>query len=205
MVSFRLTFPPKSYMRSCSPPACYMPCPSHPPWLNLVITRGEVYKLRSSSLCSFLQPITSSLFHPNMLLSTLFSNTLSLCRSLNVGDQVSFPHRTTGKIIVLYIIIFTFFRQQTRRQKVLGWLVASITQFNLLLTSSWINIYLVLFVFSSGPPPASRWTCFFVFFFLYCIYDIFQQICMNIHQQTDTCSYLCLWTRDPCIFLRTNK
>jgi hypothetical protein len=35
---------------------------------------------------------------PNILLSTLFSN----------RDQVSHPYRTTGKIIVLYILIFMF-------------------------------------------------------------------------------------------------
>jgi hypothetical protein len=34
------------------------------------------------------------LFGPNILLSTLFSNTLSLCSSLNVRDQVSHPYRT---------------------------------------------------------------------------------------------------------------
>jgi hypothetical protein len=35
-------------------------------------------------LCSFLQPpVTSSLFGRNILHSTLFSNTLSLCSSLN--------------------------------------------------------------------------------------------------------------------------
>jgi hypothetical protein len=38
-----------------------------------------------------------------MLLNTLFSNTLSLCSSLKVRDQVSHPYRTRGKIIVLYI------------------------------------------------------------------------------------------------------
>jgi hypothetical protein len=38
----------------------------------------------------------------------LFSNTLSLCSSLNVRDQVSRPYRTTGKIIVFYILIFKF-------------------------------------------------------------------------------------------------
>jgi hypothetical protein len=37
-----------------------------------------------------LQPlVTSSLFGPNIPLSTLFSNTLSLCSSLNVRDQGS--------------------------------------------------------------------------------------------------------------------
>jgi hypothetical protein len=44
---------------------------------------------------SFLQsPITSSLFSPNILLSTLFSSTVSLCSSFNVWDQVLHPYRT---------------------------------------------------------------------------------------------------------------
>jgi hypothetical protein len=47
-----------------------------------------------------------SLLGPNILLSALFSNTLSLRSSLNVSNQVSHPYRTTGKIIVLYILIF---------------------------------------------------------------------------------------------------
>jgi hypothetical protein len=53
-------------------------------------------------------PVTSSLFGPNILHSTLFSNTLSLCSSPNVRDQALHPYRTTGKIIVFHIIIFTF-------------------------------------------------------------------------------------------------
>jgi hypothetical protein len=70
---------------------------------------GEEYKPCSSSLCSFLQPpVTSSLSGPNILLSTLFSNTLNLCSSLYVKYQVSHPYKIAGKIIVLYILIFTF-------------------------------------------------------------------------------------------------
>jgi hypothetical protein len=38
----------------------------------------------------------------------MFSNTLSLCSSLNVRNQVSHPYSTTGKIIVLYIRVFLF-------------------------------------------------------------------------------------------------
>jgi hypothetical protein len=41
--------------------------------LTILIILGEEYKLRSSSLCSFLQPpVASSLFGPNILLNTLF-------------------------------------------------------------------------------------------------------------------------------------
>jgi len=38
----------------------------------------------------------------------MFSNTLSFPSSRNVNDQVSHPYKTTGKIIVLYILIFKF-------------------------------------------------------------------------------------------------
>jgi hypothetical protein len=37
-----------------------------------------------------------------------FSNTRSLCSSLNVREQVSHPYKTTGKIIVLYVLILMF-------------------------------------------------------------------------------------------------
>jgi hypothetical protein len=53
--------------------------------------------------------VNSSLFGPNILLNTLFSNTLGLCSFLNIRDHVSHPYRTRGKIIVLYIPTFTFF------------------------------------------------------------------------------------------------
>ena len=62
------------------------------------ITYGEEYTSLSSSLCSFLHsPVTSSLLGPNILLSTLFSHTLSLRSSLNVRDQVF------TQIIYIYI------------------------------------------------------------------------------------------------------
>ena len=82
-------------------------CSDHLIFLDF-ITRtilGEEYRSLSSSLCSFLHsPVTSSsLLGLNILLSTLFSNTLSLRSSLNMSDQVSHPYKTTGRITVLYI------------------------------------------------------------------------------------------------------
>ena len=88
---------------------CHMP--AHLIFLDF-ITRtilGDQYRSLSSSLCNFLHsPVTPSLLGPNILLNTLFSNTLGLCSSRNVSDQVSHPYKTRGKIIVLYILIFKF-------------------------------------------------------------------------------------------------
>jgi hypothetical protein len=47
--------------------------------------------------------VTSSLLGPNILLSTLFSNTLSLWSSLNVRDQVSHPYKIMKRINDKYI------------------------------------------------------------------------------------------------------
>ena len=56
-------------------------CPAHLILLDLITWTilGEEHRPLSSSLCSFLHsPVTSSLSGPNILLNTLFSNTLSL-------------------------------------------------------------------------------------------------------------------------------
>jgi hypothetical protein len=88
----------------------------------ILIILGKEYKLWSSSSCSFLQPpITWSLYSPNIL-NNLFSNTLSLCFSLNVRDKVSQLYRATGRTVDLYILIFMFLdsRQETKCSRLNG-------------------------------------------------------------------------------------
>ena len=74
-------------------------CPAHLILFDF-ITRtilGEGYKSFSSSLCNLLHSLlTLSLLSSNILLNTLFSNTLSFLSSRNVNDQVSHPYKTTG-------------------------------------------------------------------------------------------------------------
>ena len=86
-------------------------CPAHLTLPDL-ITRtilGEEYKSLSSSSCNVLHScVRTSLLVPNILLSTLFSNTLSLRSSLSVIDWVSHPYKRRGEIVVIYMLIFIF-------------------------------------------------------------------------------------------------
>ena len=80
-------FPTKSlYASLLSPHTCYIPRPSLSSLFDRPINVG--WRSLSSSLCNFLHSaVTPSLLGPNILLNTLFSNTLSLRSSLNVSFQ----------------------------------------------------------------------------------------------------------------------
>ena len=84
----------------------HIPCPSHSPWFDYQHNIWWGVRSQSFKLCSLLNSsATSSLLGPNIFLSTLLWNTLSLFFSLSVRDQASHPYKT-GKIIVLHIFIF---------------------------------------------------------------------------------------------------
>jgi hypothetical protein len=93
-----------------------VPCPSHHPrldssdyiWRRVQVTKLLVMQFSATS-CHFIPP--------NILLSTLLSNIFSLHCYLNVRYQVLHPYRTTGKIILVCILIFTFSdsRREDRR------------------------------------------------------------------------------------------
>jgi hypothetical protein len=85
-------------------------------YLVILIILGEEFKLWRSS-CSFLHPpVTSSLFGPSILPSTLFSNTLTPRCSFNVRNHVSNPYRIASKTILyltkqlcyIFILYFIF-------------------------------------------------------------------------------------------------
>jgi len=81
-------------------------CTTWPPISFLSLWSSEEYTVSNTEhsdphyVFFFHSPLTPSLLSPNILLSTLFSYTLSLRSSLNVSDQASQSYKQTCKITV---------------------------------------------------------------------------------------------------------
>jgi len=104
---FPLGFPNSIlYISSILPHTCYMPLPTHSSWFdhsNNVWWGVQIKKFSCHFFQYFipLRPLCLS-----VCLSIPFSNILRLRSSLIKRDQVSHSYKTTGKIIVLYILFY---------------------------------------------------------------------------------------------------
>jgi hypothetical protein len=101
-----------------------MPCPSNPPWVdhsNYINYEAPHYAVFSNLLSLHLSSV--QIFS----LAPCSRTPLVYVSSLIVRHQFSHRYRTTGKISLVYFNFYVF-RQQTRRQKLLDWIVASFTQ-----------------------------------------------------------------------------
>jgi hypothetical protein len=102
-----------------------MPRRPHPPWFNHSNnTRWRIQAMKfiimQFSPWSVFIPFSSKYPPQHTVLKDL-----SLSSSLKVKDQVSQPHSKTRKIILLYILIFSFLYEK-RKQKIMDWMIASI-------------------------------------------------------------------------------
>jgi hypothetical protein len=103
---------PSNDMSSSYPHSCYMSCSSHTPpidnsnysWRRVQVTK--LLAMQISPMSSHFIPLRSKYSPQHPVLKHP-----SLCSYLSDRDQVSHPHRTTGKIIMLHILIFNFSRQ----------------------------------------------------------------------------------------------
>jgi hypothetical protein len=97
---------------------CYIPTYL----INLAFSRPNNIRdhLYSARLLirQFSPPSCYFLFGPNILLSTLFSNTLSLCSSISARVQVSHPYKPTAKVTDVHTSLFT--GTKSRRHRVYG-------------------------------------------------------------------------------------
>ena len=102
-LSFRFSRPVRNSPVSHT---CHMPSRLQSSWFdhpNDIWWGVEIVKKAAHYAVSSIS-VTLSFVGPKIFLITLFLNTFSLCSFLIVKDHVSHPCKTTGKIIVLYIL-----------------------------------------------------------------------------------------------------
>jgi hypothetical protein len=94
----------------------HAPCPVHLSFLDLTTQILNLVTYTSHIARHYKNfPVISSFLGANVFLSTLVSNTLSLCPSLNATDHVSHPYKTNYSSV--YFHVFTARRQMARENK----------------------------------------------------------------------------------------
>ena len=98
---------------------CHMPRPSHPPPFdhpNNVWWGVQIMKLNNMQF--YPSSCNSSLLGPNpdISLSTLFPNTLSLCSPFDMRDQLSHPYTRKRMAIFLCAFIFTSLKLDSEQE-----------------------------------------------------------------------------------------
>jgi hypothetical protein len=101
------------------PHACHMSSPPHPPLFNHPNNIRRRIQVMKFVIMQFSPRSVFLPFRPKYPPQHSVLKNLSLCSSPKVRDQVSHPYSTTGKITVLYILIFTFF--DIRREDKIFW------------------------------------------------------------------------------------
>jgi len=91
----------------------------------LIWSHEQKQTMKLLTMCLLHSPVTLSFSDPSIFLNALFWNTLSLCSSQNVRDQVSHPHETTGKTTSLCILSFIFWIANWKTE-FLDWMVVGI-------------------------------------------------------------------------------
>jgi hypothetical protein len=107
-----------------SPLPLHATCPANLMFLDR-ITRtllGVQYRSLSYLLHNSIHsPVTSSLSVPNILLSTLFSNTVNVDSSIGLSDQVLHPCRHGQRYIFIYFIFIYCYKKRGDKTPCAGW------------------------------------------------------------------------------------
>jgi hypothetical protein len=141
-----------------------MPCPSHSSRFFHPNKSGWGLKIiKLLSIYFYPLPLTSSLLGPNILLNTLFSNTLSLRSSPSMSDQVSHSYKNRQYSSSLYINL-KFLDSKLGDKRFCTERQQAFPDFNLLLISSWIEFWFVNVVLKclnfstlSKEPLSQQW------------------------------------------------
>ena len=208
MWSLSLWFPHQNSVYSSSfPHKYYMAHPFNFSWFDHPNNIWWGVQISQLLFFSFLHSsVTLSLLGPNILL-----NTLNLHTSLSVSNQVTHSNKTTGKIIVLYVLIFIFLDSTLGKHKILHQMIASIPWLQFVPINSWIEFWLIcqdcsqiyelnlskelLLIFMLWLHPAF-WSWDMT---MYLVLSAFTSSPISLLVATKTCVFVCNWYATGCI------